>query len=85
MKRIFIMAVITLGCLASTQAEDVKPTADRTKVVESDPRVMKLNGCTGFFVDGNFMVSAKHCLSSLGEKISRIRWANCILRYSRQR
>jgi hypothetical protein len=51
------------------QAADVR-TADRTKVVESDPRVMKLNGCTGFFVDGNFMVSAKHCLSSLGKKIS---------------
>ena len=70
MKRIFIMAAMTLGCLMPAQAEDVKRTADRTKVVESDPRVMKLNGCTGFFVDGNFMVSAKHCLGSLGEKIN---------------
>jgi len=69
MKRIFIMAALTLGCLMPVQAADVR-TADRTKVVESDPRVMKLNGCTGFFVDGNFMVSAKHCLSSLGKKIS---------------
>ena len=38
--------------------------------VEKDSRVLNLNGCTGFIVDGNYLVSAKHCLESLGQKIT---------------
>jgi hypothetical protein len=38
--------------------------------VEKDSRVLNLNGCTGFLVDGNYIVSAKHCLESLGRKIT---------------
>jgi len=38
--------------------------------VEKDDRVLNLNGCTGFIVDGNYIVSAKHCLESLGQKIT---------------
>lgn len=38
--------------------------------VEQDDRVINLNGCTGFLVDGNYLVSAKHCLESLGQKIT---------------
>ena len=69
MKRIFIMAVLTLGCLASTQAQDFKRLAGTTKVIETDSRVVKLKGCTGFLVDGNYLVSAKHCLEGLGKEI----------------
>jgi hypothetical protein len=29
--------------------------------LEQDPRVIQLNGCTGFMVDGNYLVTAKHC------------------------
>lgn len=38
--------------------------------VEKDSRVLNLNGCTGFLVDGNYIVSAKHCLESLGKRIT---------------
>jgi hypothetical protein len=63
------MAVLTLGCLASTQAQDFKRLAGTTKVIETDSRVVKLKGCTGFLVDGNYLVSAKHCLEGLGKEI----------------
>ena len=29
--------------------------------VEKDNRVLNLNGCTGFIVDGNYLLTAKHC------------------------
>ena len=35
--------------------------------VEKDDRVLNLNGCTGFMVDGNYLLTAKHC--NLGDKI----------------
>ena len=67
MKHLIIAMVLLFGI--STQA-DIAQSTDKTEVVETDSRVIKLSGCTGFLVDGNFLVSAKHCLGNLGEKIS---------------
>lgn len=36
---------------------------------EVDPRVIKLSGCTGFMVDGNYLVTAKHCVAGLTNRI----------------
>ena len=36
---------------------------------EVDPRVIKLRGCTGFMVDGNYLVTAKHCVQGLTNRI----------------
>ena len=39
-------------------------------VIQTDSRVLKLNGCTGFMVDGNYLFTAKHCLNGLGQTIT---------------
>jgi len=67
MKHLIIAMSLLFGIL--TQASIAQST-DRTEAaIETDSRVVKLNGCTGFLVDGNFLISAKHCLQGLGEKI----------------
>jgi thiol-disulfide isomerase/thioredoxin len=38
--------------------------------LSTDPRVLKLDGCTGFMVEGNYLFTAKHCLEGLGRTIS---------------
>ena len=38
--------------------------------IQTDPRVLKLDGCTGFMVEGNYLFTAKHCLDGLGRSIS---------------
>ena len=38
--------------------------------IQTDPRVLKLDGCTGFMVEGNYLFTAKHCLEGLGRSIS---------------
>lgn len=60
MKRLFLL-LFFVGSTAFA--------ADPVKTIETDDRVVKLPGCTGFFVDGNFIFTAKHCLSGLGETI----------------
>jgi len=35
-----------------------------------DSRVLNLDGCTGFIVDGNYILTAKHCLDGLGEELT---------------
>tara|TARA_Y100000593_G_scaffold49662_3_gene93607 strand:- start:21916 stop:23793 length:1878 start_codon:yes stop_codon:yes gene_type:complete len=42
---------------------------DKEVAVKVDPRVINLRGCTGFMVEGNYLLSAKHCLSGLGKTI----------------
>ena len=42
---------------------------DSVKTIDVDERVVQLPGCTGFFVDGNFIFTAKHCLGGLGNSI----------------
>jgi hypothetical protein len=39
------------------------------KTINQDDRVLKLPGCTGFMVDGNYIFSAKHCLQGLGKTV----------------
>jgi len=38
--------------------------------LSTDPRVLKLDGCTGFMVEGNYLFTAKHCLNGLGQTIT---------------
>ena len=67
MKHLLITIALALGVSLQT---DIAKSTDRTEAaIETDSRVVKLNGCTGFLVDGNFLISAKHCLQGLGEKI----------------
>lgn len=44
--------------------------------VEKDSRVLNLNGCTGFLVDGNYLLTAKHC--DMGDQIVINRSKNII-------
>ena len=39
-------------------------------VIQTDSRVLKLDGCTGFMVEGNYLFTAKHCLNGLGKTIT---------------
>tara|TARA_R110002110_G_scaffold54439_7_gene156300 strand:- start:3942 stop:5816 length:1875 start_codon:yes stop_codon:yes gene_type:complete len=66
MKHLIIATVLLLGF--ATQATIAQSTG-KINVIETDSRAIKLSGCTGFLVDGNFLISAKHCLQGLGEKI----------------
>lgn len=58
-----MQALMLVGLISTGYAED------KAKVAKTDPRVINLRGCTGFMVDGNYLLSAKHCLSGLGKKI----------------
>ena len=61
--KLFIQTLVLIGLISTGYAED------KIEVVKPDPRVINLRGCTGFMVDGNYLLSAKHCLSGLGKKI----------------
>lgn len=61
--KLFIQTLVLIGVISTGYAED------KIKVAKTDPRVINLRGCTGFMVDGNYLLSAKHCLSGLGKKI----------------
>lgn len=55
-----LLAILILLLSTSTNGMDL----------ERDDRVLNLNGCTGFIVDGNYIVTAKHCLELLGNEIT---------------
>lgn len=59
----FMQMLMLVGLISTGYAED------KIKVAKTDSRVINLRGCTGFMVDGNYLLSAKHCLSGLGKKI----------------
>lgn len=61
MKRLLVTLVL-LACSSIGFAQSVD-------VVDTDSRVIKLRGCTGFMVDGNYLFTAKHCLNRLGKSI----------------
>ena len=44
--------------------------AEVQNVIQTDSRVLKLDGCTGFMVEGNYLFTAKHCLNGLGKTIT---------------
>ena len=61
--KIFTRVLVLMGLISTGYAQE------KTEVVRTDPRVINLNGCTGFMVDGNYLLSAKHCLAGLGKTI----------------
>ena len=58
-----MQTLMLVGLISTGYAED------KVEVTKPDPRVINLRGCTGFMVDGNYLLSAKHCLSGLGKTI----------------
>ena len=61
MKRLLVtLVLLTCSSIGFAQSVDV---------VDTDSRVIKLSGCTGFMVDGNYLFTAKHCLNGLGKSI----------------
>ena len=60
MRALVFISAILIGSVS--QAETVE-------TINMDGRVVKLPGCTGFIVNGNYLFSAKHCLGSLGKKL----------------
>ena len=61
--KLFIQTLVLIGLISTGYAED------KIEVVKTDPRVINLGGCTGFMVEGNYLLSAKHCLSGLGKTL----------------
>ena len=61
--RTLISLVMTLSLASQAHAQT-------QKTIKTDPRVLRLGGCTGFMVDGNYLFTAKHCLDGLGKSVT---------------
>ena len=61
--RTLISLVIALSLTSQTYAQT-------QQTIKTDTRVLNLGGCTGFMVDGNYLLTAKHCLNALGNTIT---------------
>ena len=61
MRSKLIAAIVTLGLF-------VKPAI--AAPIKIDSRVVQLPGCTGFVVNGNYLLTAKHCLPGLGKTVT---------------
>lgn len=59
--RLLFATIVALFCFNAQ--------AQTAQVITTDSRVLKLPGCTGFMMDGNYIVTAKHCLSGLGKTL----------------
>jgi hypothetical protein len=57
MKQILAL-IIAVGLCGTLSAQEFK-----------DPRVVKIPGCTGFFVDDHYMFTAKHCAVHIGSTL----------------
>ena len=69
--RLLLATIVTLFCFnaqAQTNQDHLLPQL--RDAIQTDARVLKLPGCTGFMMDGNYIVTAKHCLSGLGRTLS---------------